>query len=153
MRALTLHQPWDFAMLCGKDVENRTWAPPEALVGHRFALHAGKVYDYDGLAFIKTVLDCPIETLTPGAVFATTRLVGWVEVDTVRARKIGEGALCSCPEARAALASPWFFGPVGWLIDETRRLEKPVPCRGAQGLWTLPPEVEVRVREQEASRG
>jgi hypothetical protein len=27
-------------------------------------------------------------------------------------------------------------------------LAKPVPCRGAQGLWTLKPEIEALVNEQ-----
>jgi len=34
------------------------------------------------------------------------------------------------------------------LGDDVRRLSRPVPCRGMQGLWELPADVERRVREQ-----
>ena len=53
MRALTILQPWALCILdFGKMVENRTWRPPESLLGQRFAIHAGKVPDlpaYEGL--------------------------------------------------------------------------------------------------------
>jgi hypothetical protein len=42
-RALTLIQPWaTLVMRCGKDVENRTWTPPESQLrpGDRFWIHA-----------------------------------------------------------------------------------------------------------------
>lgn len=43
MHALTIIQPWAWAVAhAGKDVENRTWAPPAALIGQDIAIHAGK---------------------------------------------------------------------------------------------------------------
>lgn len=37
------------------------------------------------------------------------------------------------------------FAPGRWalLLDDVRKLAHPVPCRGYQGLWTLPREIEV----------
>jgi hypothetical protein len=47
----------------------------------------------------------------------------------------------------------WFFGPYGWLMPERVAIE-PVPCRGAQGLWKLPPDVEAEVlRRYNESKG
>lgn len=47
----------------------------------------------------------------------------------------------------------WFFGPYGWLMPERVPIA-PVPCRGAQGLWKLPPDVEAEVlRRYEAAGG
>ncbi|HEX2679548.1 MAG TPA: hypothetical protein VHM19_23020 [Polyangiales bacterium] len=148
MRALTLHRPWDVAMLHGKLVENRSWKPPVDLVGQRFALHAGEHYDYDGLAFIKRTLGVGKlpEDSVAGVVFATTKLIGWVETGTAAAHKWG--AIASVAEAAHAIDSPWLFGPVGWVLEDTRRLAKPVPCRGFQRLWNLPADVEARVIEQ-----
>jgi hypothetical protein len=41
-RALTVVQPWAHAIVhLGKDIENRSWKPPETLIGKRFAIHAG----------------------------------------------------------------------------------------------------------------
>lgn len=38
-------------------------------------------------------------------------------------------------------------GRYGLLIDPVIPLPEPVPCRGAQGLWTVPADVEAAVRE------
>ena len=49
MRALTVLQPWaDCICGLGKRVENRTWPPPNALIGQRIAIHAGKGFDSKG---------------------------------------------------------------------------------------------------------
>jgi hypothetical protein len=34
-------------------------------------------------------------------------------------------------------SSEWFMGPFGWYFLNTRVLKKPIPCKGAQGLWRL----------------
>lgn len=39
-------------------------------------------------------------------------------------------------------------GPIGWVLADVIALPEPVPCRGAQGLWTLPDDVERRVMAQ-----
>lgn len=49
MRALSVIQPWAYALLwLGKDAENRDWrSPPSAdLVGRRFVIHASKKLPY-----------------------------------------------------------------------------------------------------------
>jgi hypothetical protein len=40
------------------------------------------------------------------------------------------------------------FGPYGWLLEDVVALRETVPCKGAQGLWTVPPDVAARVLEQ-----
>lgn len=40
---------------------------------------------------------------------------------------------------------PWFFGPLGWTLDDVVTLPEPVPCKGLQGLWRLPDEVLMQV--------
>lgn len=149
MKALTVHRPWDHALLNGKTVENRRWKPPRDLVGQRFALHAGHHYDYEGAPLIKRTLGVlELPSTVAGVVFATTRLVGWIELDSAHVRKTGLGALCSSAEAAVGFDSPWLFGPVGWVLEETRALARPVPCRGFQKLWTLPDAARARVLEQ-----
>ena len=53
-----------------------------------------------------------------------------------------------CPPRVSEVISPWFVGPVGWVLRERTWLPTPVPCKGAQGLWTLPPDVQRGVDEQ-----
>jgi activating signal cointegrator 1 len=40
------------------------------------------------------------------------------------------------------------YGPWCLVLEELRPLKQPVPCRGNQGLWPLPPDVEAAVRAQ-----
>jgi len=35
-----------------------------------------------------------------------------------------------------------------WVFRDRRHLAEPVPCKGAQGLWTLPVDVEAAVVAQ-----
>ena len=44
MQAITLKHPWAFAIArLGKRVENRTWKPPNRLLGQRIAIHGGAI--------------------------------------------------------------------------------------------------------------
>ncbi len=154
MRGLTLHQPWDLPMFDGrKPVENRKWAPPPSIIGERISLHAGKTYDYEGAEFIKRVLQLETLPSTPHSVIgATTTVVGWIRLGAREGT--GEVIVRSSSDMPindhlVALRSPWLFGPYAWVLRDTVKLAKPIPCRGAQGLWTVPPEIELRVLEQE----
>ncbi len=147
MHGLTLHRPWDYAMVRqGKDVENRPWKPWPRIIGARIALHAGMRYDDAGAGFIDSLCGlgyAPTESESRGgAIVATTRIEGWVHES---------GSFAGVPPevAREARRSRWFMGPYGWIVRDTRALRQPVPCRGAQGLWRVPFEVEAQVLAQE----
>ena len=143
MKALTLWRPW--AGLMGapplKDLENRGWQPPASIVGQRLALHAGKRWDRDGAVWAWELLE----------------RAGWSGHDLgelFEACKVeGVVALATVGQPVAASRSPWFVGRYGWPMLDVVRLPEPVACRGAQGLWTLPPEVEARVLGQVAGGG
>lgn len=151
MRGLTLFRPWDWAMAHGgKDIENRKWKPPASVIGQRIALHAGKTYDYDGADFIKGVLGIREIPLSRESVIVATTLVrGWLCVGTKDNRAAESDVVASSRELIDLHASGWFFGPYGWAVVETIALPKPVPCKGAQGLWRLPPKIEAEVLSQE----
>lgn len=128
LRALTLWQPWGFACArLGKPVENRTWHPPEYMT--HLAIHAGKTYDEDAAADICDELsietELPRESRIHSAIVAVARLAGCVH----DARELPEGVRF------------WWSGPHGWRLADVLPLEHPVPCRGAQGVWVMPPEV------------
>lgn len=146
MRALTVYRPWDVALLNGKNVENRPVKPPVQLLGQRFALHAGLTYDYAGARFIKEQLRRhELPTTQPGVIFATTELVGWIEKGTDACARAGVEVLASSPELLEHAGSPWFFGPYGLILRDTRALTRPVGARGMQGWWPVPSDVEQRV--------
>lgn len=141
MRALTLWQPWGSAIVSGeKPVENRPWAPPKTIIGQTIAIHAGKTYDRDGEAFL---VKCG---LAPGrdhwrllgALIGTVRVDGVVELGQLHPDPI--------------LDHPMFFGPFGWKISEARKLVRPIPCKGALGLWTIPFDLEALMLQDEGLR-
>jgi len=122
MLALTLIQPWAWAIChAGKRIENRDWPPPARIIGQRIAIHAGKKRDDAALILSQGIR--PPGELPSMAVVATARVTGVVEKSDDR----------------------WFVGDYGWLLDEVRVLEVPVQCKGALGLWRLPPDAEALV--------
>ena len=142
MKALTLWRPWAAAIVHGtKRVENPGWTPPRSMLGQDIALHAGRTVDNDAIDEI--VASGVSRDMLPGptGIVAVVRLVGFVDVRGPRLMFAG----LSSEAAQAAADSDWFDYWVGWVLDRVRPLSEPVPCRGAQGLWDLPPDVEAAV--------
>lgn len=140
LRALTIYQPWAWAIAAGmKDVENR----PGPLWRYRgpLAIHAGKVGDVNGWtdprirAAIASHGQCgPIPALFEArmAVLAVADLIDVHRMDV------------DC------CTSVWrqTHGGVHLVLGNVRALPEPVPCKGAQGMWFLPEDVEARVRAE-----
>lgn len=138
MRFITVCQPYAEMLARGPDVkpvENRTWA---TLYRGPLAIHAGKsqswldpqdIARYPGMVF--------------GAVVAVGRLVACLSYDDAWPLRLEH--LHHHEETN---------GPFCLVIEGMRRLEKPVVCRGAQGLWVPIVEERSRVmREIEAQIG
>jgi hypothetical protein len=140
IRGLTLHQPWAFAIAhLDKRVENRTWEPPAWLVGGFLAIHAGKTFDREAALSLMEEFDEGVVPPPRAASYASSAIVAVARVEEVRREPRG--------------LDLWWCGPVGWYLGEVVAID-PVPCRGAQGLWTLPPDVLATVRERwKAARG
>lgn len=171
--ALTLIQPWAELIVRGpKRVENRSWAPRGMVVGDYLAIHAGAKVDaetwdgaadtadaagdLDGLPWLRSFADAyPPRRGNRAAATALrdhiaravpySAIVGVARLAGVETEKAPRDPWCFDPAA-----DPWFFGPVGWRLDNVVAFD-PVPCAGAQGLWTLPPAVLAEVRERWAA--
>lgn len=136
MKALTLWQPWAYAVAhLGKDVENRQWKPWAGIIGQRIAIHASKRWvKRDMEAWCASLVihglaeELPLAALAEqcGKVVATARVTEIVE----------------------ASDSVWFTGPYGWVLADVAVLKTPIACRGAQGMWDLPPDVFAMVEAQ-----
>lgn len=150
MKALTLRHPWAWAICCaGKRIENRTWSPP-LRVGEKFAIHGGKFplgaddkphgaketeYVED---ITETVRELSEQKLLPGGLISLRMLSGYV----------GIVAVATFGGTVTESSSPWFCGPIGWALSDVLALPRPVPCKGAQGLWTVPEDVLSAMRVQ-----
>ncbi len=141
MWARTLTQPWAGLVASGiKLVENR----PRRIINPRgwgtpFAIHASR--EFDDLAALKIGEIAP--ELQPSVIWEwPSAIIGVATVVTyvTDARQLDEYKLT---EQRR-----WFFGPIGYVLRDVRALARPVPCRGFQGFWTLPADVEAKVTEQ-----
>ena len=134
MRALTIQQPWAWAVAAGyKRIENRTWSPvPGAFrLGERIAIHAGKTLDQsfpwrDLEHAHKGPLPAGVTVpgtgeLVFGAIIATAKVTRFVAV----------------PDKLSPTDRAWFQGPWGWMLEDVRRVAPPVEVRGALSLWYL----------------
>lgn len=140
MRALTLIQPWAWAIAyAGKDLENRSWKPPANLSPtETIAIHAGKGWDREAFAWLRTnALRLGIPMCPPrgqhqhGRIVAVCRVAGYFLEPNVK--RPGEPP------------NPWFNPPpdgCAWHLTNIARLPDPVECRGALGLFEIPDGVE-----------
>lgn len=135
MKALSLKQPWLWAITdLDKRVENRTWKPPQWAIGQRIALHASKKEDPHGYSAIQSVKWVTIPANLPlGSIVATAKIIGWLD-------DAGFGDVPS-PCLGHLVDDEWFFGPIGWILEDIQKLDEPVPCRGALGLWDVPDDI------------
>lgn len=144
--ALTLHRPWDWAILEGhKPVENRKWPPPQWLIGKRLAIHSGLTYDEDGADWIQLNfghLSVPEKAEMrdwAGHIVGLVTLTGFF--------KAGQLDLLNRPRGRDA----WAFGPWCWEVSDPVKLQRPVRVRGAQKLWRVPDDALAAIRRQVAA--
>lgn len=125
MRAISLRQPWAWAIFHGKPVENRTW-----WTAYRgpLLIHASKTLDIDGAWWIfenREQLDLPMVTVE----YLLSRPVGAF---------VGKVEMVDCVKN---YRSPWFFGPYGHVYRNSEEFETPIPYRGKQGIFFVPEEV------------
>lgn len=134
MKALSIRQPWVFAILhAGKDVENRNWREDgvhsrqaRALAGRDILLHASAGMtraEYheaaDCIAAIAPAIAIPpFERMVRGGIVGTARIAGFL----------------------SASASPWFFGPYAIALSDARPTRF-VPMKGALGFFDVPDSI------------
>lgn len=149
MRALTLTQPWASLVALGqKRIETRSWSTPYR---GPVAIHAAKGLQsiggeaaLPGLCYQEPFRQALFGDVwyPPGRIFELIpRGVVVAVVDLVDVTKTGE-AWSVQPDERELAFGDYAPGRFAWVLDNLRRLEAPLPCRGALGLWTLPVEIE-----------
>ncbi len=135
MKALSIKQPWLYAITdLNKIIENRTWKPPAQIIGQRIALHASKKPDRVGYPAIAKIAGIEVPADVPlGSIVATAVVAGW----------IGENGYGDVPSPCYGhfVDDKWFFGPIGWFLEDVQKLKEPLLCRGMLGLWTVQQEL------------
>ena len=115
MRAISSRQPWAWAISSGhRDHENRRWRPGFR-PGERIAIHASRAqWSDDELDAVEASCGVrPPAELDVGAVVALATVLGVVRLED-------DGGYWSV------------------VLGDVTQIE-PVECRGALGVWTVPP--------------
>ncbi len=113
MKALSIRQPWAWAIMAGhKKVENRSWS---TLHRGPLLIHAAKAIDLAGFRLCRELGIQVPEQLPLGAILGQVELYDVVE----------------------SLDSPWFVGPMGFLVRDPRPLAEPLPWTGRLGLFEV----------------
>lgn len=148
MKAITLHQPWATLMAIGaKRIETRSW--PTRYRGP-LAIHAAKAFpayakDLCYAGAIRRLLGWPdhdgrvnqvwlddinarIKALPLGAIVGTCRLVHCLDTDLIP-------RFVSPFTEQEKLLGNYESGRFGWLTEDMKRIDPPIPAIGALGLW------------------
>jgi hypothetical protein len=138
MLCLTVCEPWATLIAQGrKKVENRTWATK-----HRgpLLIHAGKAHKHYE-AELREAASWPgrygvplpaASELTWGGLIAVVDLTACLAL-----RDLDPG---DQDEFAWVKEHPFTEGPFCWVLQNARIMPRPVPWRGAQGLWNVPLE-------------
>jgi hypothetical protein len=129
MKALTTRQPWAWAIVMGfKPLENRS----------RPFNHRGPLLIHASLAEETHMVE--------DMLFLAARQTG-TDVALLRnayRQQAHKGAILGAVTVKGCVtwhASEWFFGPHALVLERPSRARRPVPCRGALGLWQVPADV------------
>lgn len=150
MKAITLWQPWATLVALGyKQYETRHW---NTNYRGQIAIHAAKrpvkqaelaaiahssqdSISFDELRNIEYPLGAVVCTaqlvscdrMFYGTGFSSVKLQGHIDIHTVSEQEKSVGL--------------WQHGRFAWRLDDVVKLERPVYCKGFQGLWNLSAEV------------
>lgn len=136
MKALSIRQPWAWAILhAGKTIENRDWhCSYRGLVW----IHASKWWRPREVREVieEDILEIAQEE---GRVLGLSAAEIFGQVSQQLGGIVGRARIVDCVhESR----SPWFMGGHGLLLADDVALPSVIPCKGALGFFSIPPDVE-----------
>jgi hypothetical protein len=170
MRALTLTQPWATLVQLGKkSIETRSWGthyrgplaihaaaglgPIGGATGLREIVQMSpfrevlskRLYDIASTADRTWAMEVPGCVLPRGAIVAVVELI---EVAPITDDGVLTQAGRLYPESPEHEFGDYTPGRYAWLLHRIQPLRRPVPCRGALGLWSVPADVQEQIRRQ-----
>jgi hypothetical protein len=137
MKAISIQQPWAWALFHGKPVENRTWR-----TDYRgdLLIHASKVFDMDGFKWLRShgylLDDRGAEIIRSDKIlgYYGNNIPSWFDLGCI----IGKVNMVDCvvhhPEE-------WFFGPYGHVYANPIEFKTPIPFKGKLKFFDVPDEL------------
>lgn len=147
MKTLPLWQPWASLVAVGaKRVETRGWPAPLSIVGQRIAIHAtkGGLSKRDEREFLKdpvfhAALGSLVDDLPRGAIVCTAVLSRCRAITTMHARELAQR------NPREFTFGDYTPGRYAWVLEDVQPVDPPVPCKGSQGIFDAPAELDDRL--------
>ena len=139
MKALSLLQPWASLVVSGaKNIENRSWHLPKAMLGETWFVHASARLDKGEVESARRMLE-KINEVSDQALQMPEELPLGGIIGMARS------TACLCPDTwnpeQPAKLSPWWFSNQHGFVLEDRHPLPFVPCKGALSFWTVPDDV------------
>lgn len=150
MRCLSLSQPWASLVAIGaKRIETRSWRTTSA---GPLAIHAAKAVPREAADRATSSSLCwetlraaglSPATLPRGAVIAVCRLIACISTEEVR-DAAHAGRRCNVAVgAHEQEFGDYSPGRWAWVLTDIAALPEPIPAKGALGLWTWQPPLDV----------
>jgi len=133
MKAITLWQPWATWCVMGwKTVDTRGHSNFRGLVGQVIAIHAGKQFDNGAFRKARGFMPPLVQRLAANEPIPHGAIVGMAKVHYARWLTPNDASLALCHTDTTRF---------GLFLVEPRKLDTPVACKGAQGIWEVPADV------------
>jgi hypothetical protein len=120
--AITIRQPWAYAIFHGKDIENRTRATKKR---GRVAIHAATGMRWEEYQEARDFCARCGLYIPPPTGLVRGYVIGTIEI----------------AECVTESDSPWFTGPYGYVLRNPELFGVPVPTLGMLGFWKWQPPV------------
>lgn len=124
LKAISVKQPWAWALFHGKDVENRLWATH--FTG-QLLIHASKNFDWQGYDWL---IKNSFHKFVIGEIPHPDNYIFGVIVGSV--------TMTDCVISHP---SPFFFGPYGHVYKDPIVFKNPIPFKGALKFFDVPDEL------------
>jgi hypothetical protein len=145
LKAISLWQPW--ASLMAQGIKHFETRGRLTHIRGLVAIHAARQHGYPSISFAEFCLqtlgtmDLPL-----GKVLAVGEL--WDCWKTEHVTSLREPISAAALSAAELQCGNYEAGRFVWPFRNMVRLKEPVECKGRQGFFNLPPEVEAKVRAQ-----
>jgi activating signal cointegrator 1 len=131
MKAISLWQPWAYALVSGmKKIETRSWSTPYR---GPLLIHAAKTFPVTARDFAMT--ERALGRLPARLPFGA--LVGVVNLADVRRTE----SVIQEISAIERLYGDYSWGRYAWMTDSFMAFDEPVPYKGKQGFFNVPDEI------------
>jgi len=129
VKALSLLQPWASAIMLGyKQIETRSWRTDYR---GRIAIHASKRFTKDDWEFMQH--EHSIGNLYPPGL-PLGAIIGLATIVSCERTEYWRPLISELEDSYGDYSN----GRWGWKLAEIEPFEKPIPCKGSLGLWTVP---------------